>query len=92
MSPNMEVATTVLLTYPTMLLFAAGYLLRWQDIPRYWIWCVINLLVTVFRSLIGPCQSFPAARIMLWPAPACDDRHPRRVSNVCSARSCLEDP
>ena len=38
-SPNMEVATTVLLTYPTMLLFAAGYLLRWQDIPRYWIWC-----------------------------------------------------
>ena len=35
----MEVATTVLLTYPTMLLFAAGYLLRWQDIPRYWIWC-----------------------------------------------------
>ena len=29
----------MLLTYPTMLLFAAGYLLRWQDIPRYWIWC-----------------------------------------------------
>jgi len=28
----------VLLTYPTALLFAGGYVLRWADIPRYWIW------------------------------------------------------
>ena len=28
----------MLLTLPTALLFAAGYLLRWRDIPRYWIW------------------------------------------------------
>ena len=38
-SPTMEVATAVMLTYSTAILFAAGYLLRWQDIPRYWIWC-----------------------------------------------------
>ena len=28
----------MLLTLPTALLFAAGYLLRWRNIPRYWIW------------------------------------------------------
>lgn len=35
----MDIANAVLLTYPTALLFAAGFLLRWADIPRYWIWC-----------------------------------------------------
>ncbi len=34
----MDIANAVLLTLPTALLFAAGYLLRWRDIPRYWIW------------------------------------------------------
>jgi glucan phosphoethanolaminetransferase (alkaline phosphatase superfamily) len=38
-SPNMDIANAVLLTYPTALLFAAGFLLRWVDIPKYWIWC-----------------------------------------------------
>ncbi|KAK9906864.1 hypothetical protein WJX75_009364 [Coccomyxa subellipsoidea] len=37
-SPNMDIANAVLLTYPTALLFAAGFLLRWVDIPKYWIW------------------------------------------------------
>lgn len=41
-SPTMEVATAVMLTYSTAILFAAGYLLRWQDIPRYWIWYVLS--------------------------------------------------
>ena len=40
-SPNMDIANTVLFTYPTALLFASGYLLRWADIPRYWIWCAL---------------------------------------------------
>lgn len=35
----MDIANAVLLTYPTALLFAAGFLLRWVDIPKYWIWC-----------------------------------------------------
>jgi hypothetical protein len=38
LSPTMDIANAVLLTLPTALLFAAGYLLRWRDIPRYWIW------------------------------------------------------
>jgi hypothetical protein len=38
-SPNMDIANTVLFTYPTALIFASGYLLRWADIPKYWIWC-----------------------------------------------------
>ena len=39
-SPNIDVANAALPTYITALLFAAGYLLRWHDIPKYWIWCV----------------------------------------------------
>ena len=42
-SPNMDIANCVLLTYPTALLFAGGYVLRWADIPRYWIWCALSL-------------------------------------------------
>ncbi|KAK9845354.1 hypothetical protein WJX81_004187 [Elliptochloris bilobata] len=38
LSPTLDIANAVLLTLPTALLFAAGYLLRWRDIPRYWIW------------------------------------------------------
>ena len=38
LSPTMDIANAVLLTWPTALLFAAGYLLRWRDIPRYWLW------------------------------------------------------
>ena len=41
-SPNIDVANAALPTYITALLFAAGYLLRWHDIPKYWIWCVFN--------------------------------------------------
>ena len=37
-SPNIDVANAALPTYITALLFAAGYLLRWHDIPKYWIW------------------------------------------------------
>lgn len=38
LSPTMDVANAVLLTYPTALLFCAGYLLKWSSIPKYWIW------------------------------------------------------
>lgn len=38
LSPTLDIANAVLLTLPTALLFAAGYVLRWRDIPRYWIW------------------------------------------------------
>ena len=38
LSPTLDIANAVLLTLPTALLFAAGYLLRWRNIPRYWIW------------------------------------------------------
>ena len=40
----MDIANAVLLTYPTALLFAAGFLLRWVDIPKYWIWCALSYL------------------------------------------------
>lgn len=40
LSPNMDVANAALPAYVVTLLFFAGFLLRWDDIPNYWIWCV----------------------------------------------------
>ncbi|KAK9808412.1 hypothetical protein WJX73_002001 [Symbiochloris irregularis] len=37
-SPTMEVANGIMFTVPTILLFGSGYLLRWNDIPRYILW------------------------------------------------------
>lgn len=37
-SPTIDIANCVLLTYPTVLMFAGGFILRWADIPRYWQW------------------------------------------------------
>ena len=39
LSPNMEVANAALPTYVVTLLFFAGFLLRWKNIPNYWKWC-----------------------------------------------------
>jgi ABC-type multidrug transport system permease subunit len=38
LSPNMDVANAALPTYVTMLLFFAGCLIRWTNIPNYWKW------------------------------------------------------
>ena len=38
MSPNMDVANAALPTYVVTLLFFAGFLFRFQDIPDYWFW------------------------------------------------------
>ncbi|KAK9867424.1 hypothetical protein WJX84_007320 [Apatococcus fuscideae] len=52
-SPNIDVANAALPTYITALLFAAGYLLRWHDIPKYWIWLAyINWLWYAWGSLM----------------------------------------
>ena len=40
-SPNMDIANAILFTVPTVLLFGSGYLLRWNDIPRYILWCAL---------------------------------------------------
>lgn len=37
-SPNMDVANAALPTYVVTLLFFAGFLFRFHDIPRYWFW------------------------------------------------------
>ena len=37
-SPNMDIANAILFTVPTILLFGSGYLIRWDDIPRYILW------------------------------------------------------
>lgn len=34
----MDIANCTLLTVPTLLLFGAGYMLRWNAIPRYLLW------------------------------------------------------
>ena len=39
LSPNMDVANAALPLYVVTLLFYAGFLLRWKDIPDYWKWC-----------------------------------------------------
>ncbi|PSC74385.1 P-loop containing nucleoside triphosphate hydrolase isoform B [Micractinium conductrix] len=38
LSPNMDVANAALPTYVVTLLFFAGFLLRFDDIPNYWKW------------------------------------------------------
>jgi len=38
LSPTMEVANAALPTYVTALLFFAGFLIRFNDIPNYWRW------------------------------------------------------
>ncbi|KAL4428045.1 hypothetical protein ABPG75_002134 [Micractinium tetrahymenae] len=50
-SPNMDVANAALPAYVTMLLFFAGMLIRWADIPKYWRWFS---LVDVLRYAFGP--------------------------------------
>ncbi len=40
LSPNMDVANAALPTYVVTLLFFVGFLLRWENIPVYWKWCV----------------------------------------------------
>lgn len=37
-SPNMDIANAGLPTYVVTLLFFAGFLFRFHDIPRYWFW------------------------------------------------------
>ena len=44
-SPTIDIANCVMLTYPTVLCFAGGYILRWADIPRYWSWCAFQACV-----------------------------------------------
>ena len=41
MSPTMEIASAALPTYVVSLLFYAGFLLRWKNIPNYWKWCAL---------------------------------------------------
>lgn len=38
LSPNMDVANAALPSYVVTLLFFAGFLLRWDDIPKWWQW------------------------------------------------------
>ena len=38
LSPNMDVANAALPSYIVTLLFFAGFLLRWSDIPKWWQW------------------------------------------------------
>ena len=58
-SPSMDIANALLLTVPTVLLFGSGYLLRWNDIPRYLLWLSYldwmwygwgALMITIFRG------------------------------------------
>lgn len=37
-SPNMDVANAALPTYAVTLLFFAGFLFRFSDVPKYWFW------------------------------------------------------
>ena len=39
-SPTMDIANAALPAYVTSLLFFVGLLLRVQDQPNYWKWCV----------------------------------------------------
>ena len=39
-SPTMDIANAALPAYVTSLLFFVGLLLRIQDQPAYWKWCV----------------------------------------------------
>lgn len=38
LSPNMDIANAALPSYVVTLLFFAGFLLRWVDIPKWWQW------------------------------------------------------
>jgi hypothetical protein len=38
LSPNMDVANAALPSYVVTLLFFAGFLLRWSQIPKWWQW------------------------------------------------------
>lgn len=53
LSPNMDVANAALPTYVTALLFFAGCLIRWSDIPNYWKWFgYIDVLRYAYGSLM----------------------------------------
>ncbi|GMH35776.1 hypothetical protein BSKO_03644 [Bryopsis sp. KO-2023] len=52
-SPNMDVANAALPTYVVTLLFFAGFLFRFHDIPKYWFWySKINLLRYAWGALM----------------------------------------
>lgn len=54
LSPNMDVANAALPTYVTTLLFFSGFLLRFQDIPRYWYWFSrLNFLTYSWSALMA---------------------------------------
>jgi len=53
LSPNMEVANTILPVYVVTLLFFAGFLIRPEDIPAYWRWYThINLMKYSWGALM----------------------------------------
>ncbi len=58
-SPNMDVANAALPAYVTSLLFFVGLLLRIQDQPNYWKWCVHSAPLpeepTEFWDLLDIC-------------------------------------
>ena len=43
-SPTLEIANTLLPLYVVTLLFFAGCVMRWVDIPTYWKWCASSVL------------------------------------------------
>lgn len=46
-SPTMDIANAALPAYVTSLLFFVGLLLRVQDQPNYWKWCVPSAVCLV---------------------------------------------
>ena len=56
LSPTMDIANAIMFTVPTILLFGAGYLLRWNAIPRYLLWCAAASADFTHASLPGGCS------------------------------------
>lgn len=57
----MEVANAALPTYVVTLLFFAGFLLRWKNIPNYWKWCAppfrrVEVVILLPSPRIGDIQ------------------------------------
>ena len=51
----MDIANCTLLTVPTVLLFGCGYMLRWNAIPRYLLWCVL-LTISFYQTSTQPVR------------------------------------
>jgi len=71
LSPSMEVANAALPTYVVTLLFFAGFLLRWKNIPNYWKWCVSftlgpNLCSTLTLNLTSHMTTILAGTYWTW--------------------------